>query len=33
MLFAAQVGDSFAGGRSNHEGYTEIFAAQFATLS
>ena len=33
MLFAAQVGDSFAGGRSNHEGYTKIFAAQFATLS
>ena len=33
MLFAAQVGDLFAGGRSYHEGYTEIFAAQIATLS
>ena len=33
MLFAAQVGDLFAGGRSSHEGYTETFAAQFATLS
>ena len=33
MLFAAQVGDLFVGGRSSHEGYTEIFAAQFATFS
>ena len=31
MLFVAQVGDLFAGGRSSHEGYIEIFAAQFAT--
>ena len=33
MLFAAQVGALFAGGRSSHAGYTEILAAQFATLS
>ena len=33
MLFVAQVGDLFAGGRSSCEGYTEIFAAQFETLS
>ena len=33
MLFTAQVGDLFAGGRSSREGYTEIFMAQFATLS
>ena len=33
MLFTAQVGDLFAGGRSSREGYTEIFTAQFATLS
>ena len=33
MLFVAQVGDLFMNGRSNHEGYIEIFAAQFATLS
>ena len=33
MLFAAQVGDLFASERSSHEGYTEIFTAQFATLS
>ena len=33
MFFAAQVGDLFAGGRSNRERYIEIFAAQFATLS
>ena len=33
MLFAAQVGDLFAGGRSSREGYTEIFAAQITTLS
>ena len=26
-------GDLFASERSNHEGYTEIFAAQLATLS
>ena len=30
MLFTAQVGDLFMGGRSNHERYTEIFATQFA---
>ena len=33
MFFTTQVGDLFAGGRSSHEGYTEIFVAQFATLS
>ena len=33
MLFAAQVGNLFVGGRSSREGYIEIFAAQFATLS
>ena len=33
MLFAAQVGDSFAGGKSSRKGYTEIFVAQIATLS
>ena len=33
MLFTAQVGDLFVGGRSSREGYTEIFMAQFATLS
>ena len=33
MLFAAQVCDLFASGRSIRKGYTEIFAAQFATLS
>ena len=33
MFFATQVGDLFAGGRSNRERYTEIFVAQFATLS
>ena len=33
MFFVAQIGDLFAGGRSSREGYTEIFAAQFATLS
>ena len=33
MLFAAQVGDLFAGGRSSREGYTEIFTAQLATPS
>ena len=33
MLFAAQVGDLFTGGRSNHEGFTEIFTAQFMTFS
>ena len=33
MLFAAQVGDLFAGGRSSCKGYTKIFAAQFVTLS
>ena len=32
MLFAAQVGDLFASGWSSREAYTEIFAAQFATL-
>ena len=30
MLFAAQVSDLFAGGRSSCDGYIEIFAAQFA---
>ena len=33
MLFAAQVGDLFAGGRSSRERYIEIFVAQIATLS
>ena len=33
MLFAAQVGDLFVGGRSICEGYIEIFAAQIVTLS
>ena len=33
MLFMAQVGDLFTGGRSNREGYTEIFTAQIVTLS
>ena len=33
MLFAAQVGDLFASGRSSHKRYIEIFTAQFATLS
>ena len=33
MLFMAQVSDLFVGGRSSREGYTEIFAAQFAALS
>ena len=33
MLFVALVADLFAGGRSSCKGYTEIFAAQFATLS
>ena len=33
MLFVAQVGNLFAGGRFSREGYIEIFAAQFATLS
>ena len=33
MIFVAQVGNLFAGGRSSCEGYIEIFAAQFATLS
>lgn len=33
MLFVAQVEDLFTGGRSSREGYTEISAAQFATLS
>ena len=33
MLFTAQVGDLFAGGKSSREGYTEIFTAQFVTLS
>ena len=32
MLFVAQVGDLFAGGRFSREGYIEIYAAQFATL-
>ena len=31
MLFAAQVGDLFAGGRFSCKGYIEIFAAQFAS--
>ena len=33
MLFAAQVSDLFAGGRSSCEEYIEIFVAQFSTLS
>ena len=33
MLFVAQVGDLFTGGRSSCEGYIDIFVAQFATLS
>ena len=33
MLFTAQVGDLFASGWSSRKGYTEIFTAQFATLS
>ena len=33
MLFATQVGDLFVSGKSSREGYIEIFAAQFATLS
>ena len=33
VLFAAQVGDLFAGGRSSREGYTKIFTTQFVTLS
>ena len=33
MFLATQIGDLFAGGGSSHEGYTEIFAAYFATPS
>ena len=33
MLFVAQVADLFAGGKSSYKWYTEIFVAQFATLS
>ena len=33
MFFATQVGELFVGGRSNHKGYTDIFATQFMTLS
>ena len=33
MLLATQVGDLFVDGRSSRKGYTEIFVAQFVTLS
>ena len=33
ILFVAQCGDLFVGGRSSREGHTEIFAAHLATLS
>ena len=33
MFFAAQVGNLFVGGRSSRKRYTEIFVAQFTTLS
>ena len=33
MFLAAQIGDLFAGGGFSHEGYSEIFAAHFATSS
>ena len=33
MLFAAQVGNLFAGGKSSRKGYIEIFVAQIVTLS
>ena len=32
MLFVAQVGDLFDGGRSSRERYTEIFITQIVTL-
>ena len=31
MLFTAQVGDLFVGGKSSRKGYIKIFAAQIAT--
>ena len=31
MFLVAQSSDLFVGGRSSHEGYTEIFAAYLAT--
>ena len=33
MYLAAQYGDLFMGGRSSHEGNTEIFAAYLVTFS
>ena len=33
MFLTTQIGDLFAGGGSSREGYTEIFAAYFATPS
>ena len=33
MFLVAQIGDLFMGGGSSHEGYSENFAAYFATLS
>ena len=33
MFLVAQIGDLFVGEGSNHEGYSEIFAAYLVTLS
>ena len=32
MFLTTQSSDLFAGGRSSHEGYTEIFTAYLATF-